>query len=175
MTFPLDILLISGTLIFCLGGLVGVVIGRYLMPSRVQRDLKKNLRQSQSQFERYQQDVGQHFSDASHLLGRLAQSYQDVQDHLTQAAVHLTRPEVNQQILEARRATQMKRLNDHQERTEEAAIDVPKDWAPETAGQAGTLSEEFGLEEINDEPDPQAKINTEQKNQLRSLNHNERA
>lgn len=148
MTFSLETLLMVSAIVFCIGGLIGAVISRTLMPPEMQKDLEQSLQTSRNELERYQQDVSQHFADTSKLVTNLTQAYKEVHDHLAKGAIQLTNAEISKKILDAGD----RNLGlEAQDAIEELSFEPPKDWAPKVPGQAGTLSEEFGLDEIPEE------------------------
>ena len=72
--------------------IVGIVIGFIIArtvpsaaPSRTQRDLDE----LKERFDSYQSEVVTHFNSTAALVKKLTQSYQDVQDHLTEGANRL--------------------------------------------------------------------------------------
>lgn len=148
MTFSLETLLMVSAIVFCIGGLIGAVISRTLMPPEMQKDLEQSLQASRSELERYQQDVSQHFADTSKLVTNLTNAYKEVHDHLAKGAIQLTNAEISKKILDAGD----RNLGiEAQDSIEELNFEPPKDWAPKVPGQAGTLSEEFGLDDVREE------------------------
>ncbi len=150
MTFSLEALVMVSAIALCIGGLIGAVISRTLLPPELQKDLESRLQSSRDELDQYQQDVAQHFAETSKLVTNLTNSYKDVHDHLSKGAIQLTNAEISKQILEAGDSKLGIEANDA---IDELSFEPPKDWAPKTPGQAGTLSEEFGLTEPK-EDDP---------------------
>ncbi len=144
MTFSLETLVMVSAITLCIGGLLGAIISRTLIPPQLQKDLEDSLQSSRKELEKYQHDVAQHFADTSKLVSNLTQSYKDVHDHLAKGAIQLTNAEISKQILEA---GDRKLGIEAKEAIDELSFEPPKDWAPKTPGQTGTLSEEFGLAE----------------------------
>lgn len=148
MTFSLETLVMVSAITLCIGGLLGAIISRTLIPPQLQKDLEDRLQSSRKELDQYQHDVAQHFADTSKLVSNLTQSYKEVHDHLAKGAIQLTNAEITKQILEA---------GDRQlgleakEALDELEFEPPKDWAPKTPGQPSTLSEEFGLVEHSEE------------------------
>lgn len=145
--FSLEVLIMVSVIVFCLGGLVGAVISRSLVPPEGQRDLEERLKASRQELVQYQQDVARHFAETSELVNNLTQSYKEVHEHLAQGAMHLTNAEISQQMLNAGEGYSSDKPNPA---IAEVAFEPPRDWAPKQPGQAGMLSEEFGL---NDAPE----------------------
>lgn len=146
--FSLEIMMMFVAIAFCVGGLVGAIISRTLIPPEQQRELEQNLQSARNELDKYHQDVAQHFAETSKLVNNLTQSYKDVHEHLAKGAIQLTNPEISKQILDAGDG-QLGIEADDAITNEE--FHPPKDWAPKTPGQAGTLSEEYGL--IDDHED----------------------
>ena len=146
MTFSIEALLMVGAIFLCIGGLLGAIISRTLMPPTMQRDLEVRLQQAKTELDQYQRDVAQHFADTSKLVSNLTKSYKDVHDHLAKGAMTLTNnSEISRKIIEAGEKDLGLEANDA---IENVRFDPPKDWAPKTPGQKGTLSEDFGLDEL---------------------------
>lgn len=158
--FSLEVLIMACAIVFCLGGLLGAIISRSMFPPEQQKMLEESLKTSRSELDHYQREVSQHFAETAQLVQNLTESYKGVHDHLATGALKLTNPEITQQILEAGD----KGLGiDAPDSLNEQEVQAPKDWAPKMPGQAGTLSEEYGLidtEESFDNPDPKTEKQT---------------
>lgn len=148
--FSLETLIMVSVILFCVGGLVGAVISRTLMPPQGQKDMEERLKTSRQELAEYQQDVAQHFMETSKLVNKMTQSYRDVHEHLADGAMQLTNAEISRKMLEAGEAYSDPADNPA---LAEVAFEPPRDWAPKTPGQAGMLSEEFGLADSHDAPD----------------------
>ncbi len=145
-----EVIVISSITLF-IGGIIGVIIGRSLTP-KLQKSLELRLQESKEELDQYQHDVAQHFADTAKLVTNLTQSYKDVHDHLSKGAVELSSAEIAKQVVNAGDSA----LGiEAQGAVEDIHFEAPKDWAPKVPGQAGTLSEEFGL---NDHREPVPKI-----------------
>lgn len=150
--FSLETLIMVSAIIFCVGGLIGAIISRTLIPPAEQKGLETQLQAARQELGQYQQDVAQHFAETSKLVNNLTQSYKEVHEHLAKGAIQLTNPEITRQILQA--GDGQLGLEAHEVINEED-LQPPRDWAPKAPGQAGTLSEEFGLkDEIEDHGAP---------------------
>lgn len=147
--FSLETLIMVGVILFCIGGLVGAIIGRSLIPPQGQRELEERLQACRNELSSYQQDVAQHFADTSQLVNKLTRTYRDVHEHLAQGAMQLTNAEISQKMLQAGEGFSTDKPADA---IEPMAFEPPRDWAPKTPGQKGTLSDEFGLHDLPDEP-----------------------
>lgn len=148
MTFSLETLIMVCAIVLCIGGLLGAIISRTLLPPERQKDLESRLEDSRSELDRYQQDVARHFADTSKLVTNLTNAYKEVHDHLSKGAIQLTNAEISKKILDAGEDS----LGiDPKGALEQVEFEPPRDWAPKSPGQKGTLSEEFGLEPLNED------------------------
>ena len=124
------------------GIVLGFVIARlapHAAPSRTQRQIDD----IQARFEAYQNEVVTHFSTTASLVKKLTQSYQDVQEHLSEGANRLAQDELTRQRLLA--ALNSAEGSEKRERlTPPKDFEMPKDYAPKTDGP-GMLDESYGL------------------------------
>lgn len=132
------------SIVFCFGGFAGAIISRTVLPNDNQQDLEKKLQSSREELARYQEEVTGHFAETSQLVNNLTQSYKEVHEHLAKGALQLTNAEIGRKILAAGDPSIGIEAKDS---LEDVPFEAPKDWAPKTPGQVGTLSEEFGLNE----------------------------
>lgn len=146
--FSVEVLIMISAIVFCLGGLLGAFISRTMFPPEQQKMLEESLSSSRKELDQYQREVAQHFADTAKLVQNLTQGYKEVHDHLANGALQLTNSEITQQILEAGD----KSLGiDSPESLNEQHVEAPRDWAPKVPGQTGTLSEEYGLADSNEQ------------------------
>lgn len=126
------------------GVIVGIAIGflvaRNSAPDRTQRQVDD----LQERFDTYQSEVVTHFNTTASLLRKLTNSYQDIQDHLSEGADKLALDEQTRQRLLATLHKEDK--PSHRERLSSPVFtEPPKDYAPKTDDAPGTLDENFGL------------------------------
>lgn len=126
------------------GVIVGIAIGflvaRNNAPNRTQRQVDD----LQERFDTYQSEVVTHFNTTASLLRKLTNSYQDIQDHLSEGADKLALDEQTRQRLLA--ALHSEESPSHRERLSSPAFtEPPKDYAPKSDDTPGTLHENFGL------------------------------
>lgn len=140
--FSLEALVMVAAIVFCLGGLAGAIISRTLIPPEQQKELEQSLASARQELDKYHQDVAQHFADTSMLVNNLTQSYKEVHEHLAKGAIQLTNSEISKQILAAGDGKLGIEADDA---IADEEFHPPKDWAPKTPGETGTLSEEYGL------------------------------
>lgn len=140
--FSLEFLIMAGTILFCLGGLLGALLGRTIIPTENQKNLENNLQATRDELTQYQQDVASHFAETSHLVHSLTESYKDVHDHLAKGAITLTNSEITEKMIAAGEAS----LGLEAENAlKQQRVEQPKDWAP----KAGTLSEDYGFDDFD--------------------------
>lgn len=144
----MEVVITVSAITFCIGGLIGAVISRTLMPPAQQKELENSLAAVRKELDDYHNDVAQHFAETSRLVNNLTQSYKDVHEHLAKGAIQLTNAEISKQILAA--GDGQLGIEAHDVINEEE-FHPPKDWAPKTPGSTGTLSEEYGLRDDLDE------------------------
>ncbi|WP_397451434.1 YhcB family protein [Pseudomonas sp. NA-150] len=126
---------------------VGVVIGflaARLLPNAAPSSTQRQLDDVQERFNSYQNEVVTHFNSTATLVNKLSQSYQDVQDHLSDGANRLALDELTRQRLLASlhsdaAPTPRDRL------TPPRHSEPPKDYAPKTPNAPGMLDEHYGL------------------------------
>jgi len=160
--YSVDILVMVCVLALCIGGLIGAIISRSFFPPEQQKKMEESLRASQQELNQYQTEVTQHFADTAQLVNNLTADYKKVHDHLANGALKLTNPEVTQQMISAGDDSIGNTISDKTLDTSESLdnkdVDAPKDWAPKIPGEAGTLSEEYGLnDKEKEEPEPSEK------------------
>lgn len=126
--------------------LVGIAIGfliARLVPGAAPNKTQRQLDDTQERFDNYQSEVASHFNTTANLVKKLSQSYQDVQDHLSDGADRLALDELTRQRLLAA-------LDDtptpyRAKLTPLYSSEPPKDYAPKGMDAPGTLDANFGL------------------------------
>ena len=135
-------------LLLALALVAGTAIGFFIsrrVPARTPDRTQQLLDELQERFDNYQTDVISHFNTTATLVGKLTQSYQDVQQHLAEGASQLALDELaRQRLLESLRIDTA--LPASRERLSlPKNSEPPKDYAPKGKDQPGTLDETFGL------------------------------
>ncbi|WP_455230267.1 YhcB family protein [Geopseudomonas aromaticivorans] len=115
---------------------IGFLLAR-LLPGAAPTQVQHQLDEMQERFEAYQSEVVSHFNTSASLMQKVAQNYQDIQDHLAEGANRLALDELSRQRLLAA-------LSDSAQPARErisspASTEPPKDYAP---GSSGALSDE---------------------------------
>ncbi|WP_028240172.1 YhcB family protein [Stutzerimonas azotifigens] len=118
---------------------IGYLIARNTAPSRTQRQVDD----LQERFDTYQSEVITHFNTTASLLRKLTNSYQDMQEHLSEGANRLALDEQTRQRLLA--ALHNEDAATRERLSAPAFTEAPKDYAPKSADAPGTLHENFGL------------------------------
>ncbi|SMF51200.1 hypothetical protein SAMN02745866_03231 [Alteromonadaceae bacterium Bs31] len=156
--FSLEILVAVGAVAAIIGALIGAIASRRLVPPEQQKELEQSLQLTRQELNKYQQDVAHHFAETSRLVNNLTQNYKDVHEHLAKGAVQLTNAEISKSFISGGDTALGIEVG---EAINEVQPEPPRDWAPKTPGEAGMLSEEYGLsdektEDILDESFPKA-------------------
>jgi len=126
------------------GTAIGFVTAR-LLPNAVPNRTQRQLDDLQQRFDSYQSEVVTHFNTTASLVKRLTQSYQEVQEHLSDGANRLALDELTRQRLLAALQTDESYPGPRERLTPPKTTDVPKDYAPKEADAPGTLDENFGM------------------------------
>lgn len=132
------------TLALVAGVAIGFLLAR-LLPNAVPNSTQRQLDDIQERFDSYQNEVVTHFNSTAALVKKLTQSYQDVQDHLSEGANRLALDEqTRQRLLAALQAdagqAPRERLTPPREVQE-----PPRDYAPKAPNSPGMLDEHYGL------------------------------
>ena len=122
---------------------VGFVLAR-LAPNAAPGRTQRQMDEMQARFEAYQNEVVTHFNTTASLVKKLTQSYQDVQEHLSDGANRLALDELTRQRLLA--TLHAEDASEKRERlTPPRNNEMPKDYAPKSADVPGMLDESYGL------------------------------
>ena len=122
---------------------IGFIIAR-LAPNTIPGRTQRQLDDLQERFDSYQNDVVTHFNTTASLVKKLTQSYQEVQEHLSQGANRLAADEMTRQRLLAALNTDESKAP-RERLTPPKTNEAPKDYAPKEPDAPGTLDESFGL------------------------------
>ena len=128
---------------------VGIVIGtaftRQLgsQAARV-KELEEKIERMIESHEEYRENVSQHFDVTSVLINQMTGKYKEVYEHLASGAQDLCSTEVAEKLLPIQSDAVFEKETTS---NEPVRIDAPKDYATKSdPGQAGALSENFGLQ-----------------------------
>ena len=146
--FTLSTVIVVAVIALVIGVIIGGVLTRLLSPQEQKaRSLENQLSDAEQQLKKYQQQVTEHFAQTAKLVNNLTQSYKDVHEHLAGDALKLANVDISRQLL---RDNSDDKQGDNTKLSEEN-FQPPRDWAPKSPGQAGPLSEDYGLGD-DDEP-----------------------
>jgi uncharacterized membrane-anchored protein YhcB (DUF1043 family) len=147
--YSISSLLITGIVALVVGLGLGMFVSRRLSPdSRKQRELERSLDRLLQQQKDYQHEVVEHFTDTSKLLGKMAESYRDVHNHLATGAGTLCNDEGGSILPRIADDSPARPGTD----PDIEAVEPPRDYAPKLSPHAtGVLNEEFGLEKKPEE------------------------
>lgn len=144
--------------------LLGITLGAggcllVMRQTRSESSIDKQLRELQEEFTAYRENVNQHFNNTAKLVNELTNNYISVQKHLEDAAESFAQPPKSFELdtdpseqLENKRE-EFLTLETSQPAEEEDAqfensgVEAPKDYAPKSPDDKGTLAEDFGLHE----------------------------
>ena len=135
----MDILIILGA--FAAGVVAGIILLKIINSDSDAQVLRKKLEELQTEHQNYQSSVNEHFTRTADLIETMNKNYKEIQSHLMQGAELLVSPEYR---LEAESMSKLNESND-------SDVEAPKDWAPKTEDQAGTLSEGYGLQQSEED------------------------
>lgn len=146
--------------------LVGIVLGvggslLVMRQTRSESSIEKQLRELQEEFTAYRENVNQHFNQTAKLVNDLTNNYIAVQKHLEDAAESFAQPPKSFELdtdeteqLENKRESFLTLEASTKDASEEdaqfdtnGAVEPPKDYAPKSPKDKGTLAEDFGLQE----------------------------
>lgn len=131
------------TLALVAGVAIGFLLAR-LLPNAVPNSTQRQLDDIQERFDSYQNEVVTHFNATASLVKKLTQSYQDVQDHLSEGANRLALDEqTRQRLLAALHADSGQAPRERL--TPPRDQEPPRDYAPKAPNSPGMLDEHYGL------------------------------
>ncbi|AYC34221.1 DUF1043 family protein [Pseudomonas cavernae] len=131
------------TLTLLAGIAIGFVVAR-LLPNAAPNRTQRQLDELQERFDSYQSEVVTHFNTTASLVKKLTQSYQEVQEHLSEGANRLALDELTRQrLLAALHADEQ--ASPRERLTPPKSNEAPKDYAPKAPDTPGTLDVTFGL------------------------------
>lgn len=141
-----------------IGAVIGFLMGRSGNTSNRQAELTEQLDSTTKELENYKEEVNEHFEKTAALVNNLTNSYKEVHEHLATSAVGLCKAGTIDLALEpamhAKIESQDNESEEPAEKTEEVTADIPRDYAPKSPEDEGTLSETFGLKEETAEEEP---------------------
>lgn len=155
---------IIGIVTLAAGALIGYLLGRSGENSGQQK-LVDQLNEAQQELSEYKEQVNGHFEKTADLVNNLTESYREVHQHLAQGSESLckgehspaqlnndTQPKIAE-LAESEQEEQIPTVTDEVAAApeEQEVIEPPRDYAPKSPDEEGTLSEKFGLKKEQDE------------------------
>lgn len=143
---------IIGIACFALGAIVGAALHKiFASDQNKTRNLEKLLHQKQDEAKNYEHEVKKHFTETSHLLKQLAESYRDMHNHLATGAQKLCDDDSSMPIMQQLPELETADIQTNERRN----IAPPLDYAPKsTPYDRGTLNEDYDLEKVKLEEKP---------------------
>ncbi len=137
--------------------IIGFLASRLWTKSRGEDtdSLKRQLDDLKRQHQNYQISVTEHFNRTTQLIDSLNRNYDAIRDHLSRGADELVAPEYR---LESARAAGEDLESLAPTKGDSDEFNMPRDYAPKSGHEEGTLSESYGLrrkQEMEDE-EPEA-------------------
>ncbi len=152
--FSLYTLISAAVISLVVGCIIGALLSRVLSPQEQKaKSLETKLQDAENHLTEYQQEVTEHFAQTAKLVNTLTESYRDVHEHLASDALKLANVDISRQLLKNAEGGDELLT---EESMNESDFQPPRDWAPKTPGKEGTLSENFGLNEEDEYPKPDA-------------------
>ncbi len=145
-----------------IGALIGFLLGRSGGSSNREQALVEELDDARAELEGYKRKVSTHFEETADLVNGLSEQYRKVYHHLATSAESLCPGLPVSAALQQQELQQLGNNiptvtdaldNDDQEELPEP----PRDYAPKKPDETGTLSEEYGFNQKQDEEEAVAK------------------
>ncbi|WP_299180941.1 DUF1043 family protein [uncultured Neptuniibacter sp.] len=149
-----------------IGAVIGFLMGRSGGNNNRQTELTQQLEDTRQELESYKSEVAEHFEKTASLVNDLTNSYKDVHQHLAEGAQELCQPGTIDMALEPAMTPKLESdetASDTSSPTpsvEEESVEPPRDYAPKTEEDEGTLSETFGLKE--EKPESESEVNSQE-------------
>ncbi|WP_415901763.1 YhcB family protein [Neptuniibacter sp. QD29_5] len=138
------------------GAVIGFLMGRSDGGAQRQAELAEKLESTQKELDSYKSEVTEHFEKTAALVNNLTNSYKDVHEHLATGAQGLCQPGSVDLALEPSLTPKLESEAEGSSAEEKPATETeqaesssepPRDYAPKSPEDEGTLSETFGLKE----------------------------
>ncbi|UZE95191.1 YhcB family protein [Alkalimarinus alittae] len=136
---------------FLSGAILGVLIYRLVKGDggRSKR-VEQQMDDLQQKHTRYQAQVSDHFVQTAQLFNRLNDDYREIHNHLAKGATELCSEDNANNLLNlATQAPDAPVIDHHDDisEIEDMYAEPPRDYAPKSNNDKGTLSEAFGLKD----------------------------
>lgn len=158
-----------GLISFAIGLIVGAVIYKQLKSDEAKvKMLEEQLEALERDHEHYKSNVHSHFNNTAQLLNNLTDSYRDVYHHMASGAQALCPDYISEQLSHSAQAqeslTRDTFTNNAPVQNNPEELIPPRDYAAKSSpDQKGTLSEDYGLDKLNQIDDTDADLNADLK------------
>lgn len=126
---------------FVAGIIVGGVLYHFMQPGQAKsKELKSELDELRDEHISLQEKVSDHFSKTSELINKLSDDYTAIQKHLSTGAEEFANS--SNALESAVAALSLESSSD----SKKGGTLPPKDYAPKSDADVGTLSEHFGID-----------------------------
>ncbi len=134
-----------------IGALIGFLLGRAGGSSSREQELVGELDTARAELDSYKRKVGEHFEQTAELVNGLTDQYRRVHQHLASSAESLCpglpASAALQHELRPGLSAEIPTVTDALDNNEQEELpEPPRDYAPKKPDEAGTLSEEYGLD-----------------------------
>ena len=141
-----------------IGAIVGLFIGYFTgrrtgPDSERNRELERQVESLKADRTQFEQQVTAHFADTASKLATLTENYREVYAHIAGGAVALCAEENRPEFPALGLPGEGVRGGDGTIDAGSVVTEPPRDWAPKSSGQAGTLSESYGVDRSDVPPD----------------------
>lgn len=145
---------VIGLVSFAVGAMVGAIIYKQVMSDEAKvKQLEDKLEQLEREHETYKDNVHSHFNSSATLLNHLTDSYREVYRHMATGARALCPEYISEQLTHSAKA-QDALTRDSFTDADSQDIAPPRDYAAKSSpDQKGSLSEDYGLHDDNDDND----------------------
>lgn len=135
-----------------IGALIGFLLGRAGGSSSREQELVDELDEARAELDSYKHKVSSHFEETAELVNGLSEQYRKVYHHLASSAETLCPglpvSAALQQQEQAQLGQGIPTVTDALDNNEQDELpEPPRDYAPKSPDEAGTLSEEYGLKQ----------------------------
>jgi uncharacterized membrane-anchored protein YhcB (DUF1043 family) len=147
--------LIVPLLIGAIAGLfIGYFTGRRSGPdSEKSRELERQVESLRAERAQFEQQVTTHFADTASKLATLTEHYREVYAHIAGGAAALCSDENRPEFPALGLPGEGSSGGDDAIDSGSVVTEPPRDWAPKSSGEAGTLSESYGVDKSDVPPD----------------------
>ena len=157
----MGLIMVVAVVALLIGILIGFLVSKAAAGNDRSGNMKNQMTSLESRFKEYQAEVANHFDKTANLSQKLAQDYQEMQLHLAHSVESLVSDsDLRTKLLAEIQDKEAKKIElkdqdtvlalDKQElqvskQAQGHVESMPKDYAPKSPGDIGTLAEDFGI------------------------------